>query len=291
LQWSASSATSDGSSWLAVDPQSGTVTRGNSQQVTVSVGIESLLPGFYSGSVTFTSKGQGAVQVSQQTIYVSLTIVPQCALQVSPGELTFTSAYLQQAPAAQIVNMGVTQGCSNPLSWSTFVTMNNGGNWLSISSTSGATPASPSVNVNVTGLTPGTYSGAVTFIWSGGTQTLPVTFVMGQATTPLLATTPQAITFNGVTGQLNPSPQIATVTNSGGGTLNWRATAATTIGGAWLSVTPAGTLTLQQSVQIQIKVSLLATLIPGTYNGMITITGTDSSVSYTHLTLPTICSV
>ncbi len=278
LQWSASSATSDGSSWLAVDPQSGTVTRGNSQPLTVSVDSESLLPGFYSGSVTFTSQGPGAVQVSQQTIYVSLTIVPQCALQVSPGELTFTSAYLQQAPAAQIVNMGVTQGCSNPLSWSTFVTMNNGGNWLSISSTSGATPASPSVNVNVTGLTPGTYSGAVTFIWSGGTQTLPVTFVMGQATTPLLATTPQAITFNGVTGQLNPSPQIATVTNSGGGTLNWHAAAATTVGGAWLSVTPSrGTLTLQQSVQIKIKVSLLATLIPGTYNGMITITGTDSS--------------
>jgi len=278
LQWSTSSATSDGSSWLTVDPQSGTVTRGNSQLVTVSVDIGNLLPGFYSGSVTFTSKGQEAVQVSQQTIYVSLTIVPQCALQVSPGELTFTSAYLQQAPAAQIVTMGVTQGCSNPLSWSTFVTVNNGGNWLSISSTSGATPTSPSVNVNVTGLHPGTYSGAVTFIWSGGTQTLPVTFVMGQATTPLLATTPQSITFNGVTGQLNPSPQIATVTNSGGGTLHWHAAAATTVGGAWLSVTPpSGTLTSQNSVQINIKVALLATLIPGTYNGMITITGTDSS--------------
>src|SRR6266478_6193102 len=278
LQWSASSATSDGSSWLTVYPQSGTVTRGNSQPVTVSVDSESLLPGFYSGSVTFTSQGPGAVQVSQQTIYVSLTIVPQCALQVSPGELTFTSAYLQQAPAAQIVTMGVTQGCSNPLSWSTFVTMNNGGNWLSVSSTSGATPASPSVNVNVKGLMPGTYSGAVTFIWSGGTQTLPVTFVMGQATTPLLATTPQSITFNGVTGQTNLSPQIATVTNSGGGTLNWRATAATTIGGAWLSVTPSrGTLASQQSVQININVALLKTLIPGTYNGMITITSTDSS--------------
>src|SRR5260370_22570431 len=98
LQWSASSATIDGSSWLAVDPQSGTFTRGNSQPLTLSVHRESLLPGFYSGSVTFTSQGPGAVQVSQQTIYVSLTIVPQCALQVSPGELTFTSAYLQQAP-------------------------------------------------------------------------------------------------------------------------------------------------------------------------------------------------
>jgi Viral BACON domain len=279
LQWSASSTTSDGSSWLTVDPQSGIVTRGNSQPVTVSVDIESLLPGFYSGSVTFTSQGPGAVQVSQQTIYVSLTIVPQCALQVAPGELTFTSVYLQQqAPAAQIVTMGVTQGCSNPLSWSTFVTMNNGGNWLSISSTSGATPASPSVNVNVTGLIPGTYSGSVTFIWSGGTQTLPVTFVMGQATTPLLATTSQAVTFNGVTGQPNPPPQFATVTNSGGGTLNWHAAAATTIGGAWLSVTPAnGTLASQQSVPIKIKVALSKTLIPGTYNGVITITGTDSS--------------
>jgi len=275
LQWSASS---DGSSWLTVYPQSGMVTKGNSQPVTVSVDISSLLPGFYSGSVTFTSQGPQALQGSQQTIYVSLTIVPQCALQVSPGALTFTGVYLQSTLASQNINVGVTQGCSNSLSWSTFVTMNNGGNWLSISSTRGATPTNPSVNVNATGLTPGTYSGSVTFIWSGGTQTLPVTFVMGQATTPLLATTPQAMTFNGVTGQHNPPPQIATVTNSGGGTLSWHATAATTIGGAWLSVTPpSGTLASQQSVPIKIKVALLKTLIPGTYNGMITITGTDSS--------------
>ena len=277
LQWSASSATSDGSSWLTVDPQSGMVTQGNSWPVIVSVDIGSLLPGFYSGSVTFTSRGPHAVQPSQQTVYVSLTIVPQCALQVSPGALTFTSAYLRQAPPSQVVSMGVTQGCSNPLNWSAFATMNNGGNWLSISSTSGTTLTSPSVNVNITGLIPGTYSGAVTFIWSGGTQTLPVTFVMGQATTPLLAATTQVMTFNGISGQPNPLPQIVTVTNSGGGTLNWQATAATTIGGAWLSVTASsGALASQQSVQVRIKVAL-ATLVPGTYNGMITITGTDSS--------------
>src|SRR5260221_7945832 len=102
---------------------------------------------------------------------------------------------------------------------------------------------------------------------------------MGQATTPLLATTTQPMTFNGVAGQQNLLSQVATITNSGGGMLNWHAAAATTVGGAWLSVTPAngGTLASQQSVQIQINVSLLATLIPGTYNGMITITGTDSS--------------
>jgi hypothetical protein len=276
LQWGATSSTSDGFNWLSVYPQSGTVNTGNSQPVTVSVNSNALLPGVYSGWVTFANQASEPVKGSPQTVYVSVTIVPQCAVQVSPGSLTFTGVYLQPQPAPKIINVGVTQGCSTPLHWSASVTTIQGGPWLKIGTTAGVTPAHPSVAVSVTGLTPGTYRGSVILSSSAGTQTLPVTFIMGQPTTPIMATTPALLAFSGIVGQPNPIPQTATVANSGGGTLTWQAAATTAVGGAWLSVTPTGILISHQSATITVTATLLATLIPGTYNGTITITGTDS---------------
>jgi hypothetical protein len=279
LQWDASNSVSGRSGWLAVYPQFGTVTKGNSQPVTISVDTSGLLPGVYSGWVTFTSQGPEPVINGRQTVYISLTIVPQCAIQVSPGGMTFTSAYLQPAPASQILKVGVTQGCTNRLHWNASVSTKDGVHWLSIATTSGMTPASPAVNVNVAGLKPGTYTGTVIFSSSAGTQILPVTYVMGQPPTPLLAITPTILTFNGVIGQPDPLPQTVTVTNSAGGTLNWYATTSTT-GGAWLSVTPAeGSLGPRQSTTITVEAALLATFSTfstAPYNGEITITGVNS---------------
>ena len=277
LQWGASSSTSDGSNWLSVNPQSGTVNTGNSQPVTVSININALLPGVYSGWVNFTNQATEAVKDSPQTVFVSVTIVPQCGIQVSPGSLTFTGVYLQPQPAPKVISVGVIQGCSTTLHWSAFVTTNQGGPWLKIGITAGVTPTQPSVAVSVAGLTPGTYTGSIIFSSSAGTLTLPVTFIMGQPTTPIIATTPALLAFSDITGQPNPVPQAVTVTNSGGGTLTWQATAATVVGGAWLSVTPAtSNLISHQSATITVTATLLATLTPATYNGTITITGIDS---------------
>jgi Viral BACON domain len=277
LQWGASTSTSDGFNWLSVSPQSGTVNIGNSQPVTVSVNSNALLPGVYSGWVTFANRASEPVKDSPQTVYVSVTIVPQCSIQVSPGSLTFTGVYSQPGPAPKIINVGVIQGCSTPLQWSASVITNQGGSWLKIGSTAGRTPAYPSVAVSATGLTPGTYTGYVIFSSSAGTQTLPVTYILGQTTTSIMATTPALLAFKGIIGQPNPPPQAVSVANSGGGTLTWHATAATAVGGAWLSVAPAtGIRISHQSATITVTATPLATLIPGTYNGTITITATDS---------------
>ena len=95
LQWSATSVTDDGSSWLSLYPMSGTVAEGSSQPVTISVKTSTMLPGVYYGSITFASQGAIAAKDSPQTIFVSLVITPQCSIQIAPGGLTFTSAYLQ----------------------------------------------------------------------------------------------------------------------------------------------------------------------------------------------------
>lgn len=278
LQWDATSATNDGSGWLTVSPSSGAVTKGSSQAVTISVNTSIMLPGFYSGRVTFASDGAVAAKNSPQAIYVSLVVLPQCGIQVSPGALTFAGTYLQPPPAQKIISVGDYQGCSSALNWSAFATTSSGGKWLSIGLTSGMTPSYPPVSVSTTGLKPGTYSGSVIFSWSGGTQTIPVTLTIGQPATPIVTAAPATIPFSGIIGQGGSiPPQNITLTNTGGGTLTWHATAATAVGGAWLAIAPAtGTLASQQAATITVTPSLLATLQAGTYTGTITITGTDS---------------
>ena len=158
-------------------PLSGTVARGSSQPVTISVNTSIMLPGVYTGSITFASLGAVAAKDSPQTIFVSLVVMPQCSIQISPGGLSFAGAYLQRSPTGQAISLGASQGCSASLPWSTTVTTSSGGKWLSIGPTGGVTPANPEVTVNSTGLKPGSYSGSIIFNWPAGTQTLPVTFI------------------------------------------------------------------------------------------------------------------
>ena len=278
LQWNAASVTNDGSNWLSAFPQSGIVAKGSAQSVTISVNSGQLLPGVYYGSVTFSSQGSPVAVNNPQTIYVSITIVPQCAIQVSPGSLSFTGVYLQPAPLAKSISIGVSQGCSPALNWTASATTVTGGRWLSLSAIAGTTPSSPIVGVNVTGLKPGTYSGSLVFSSAAGTQTLPVTLLLGPATTPIITAAPALLTVNGVVGQITPSIQSIVLSNTGGGTLLWSAVATTTVGGAWLSVTPAtGVLASQKSTTLTVTVTVLKTLIPGTYTGSVTITGKDST--------------
>ncbi|HXZ04018.1 MAG TPA: hypothetical protein VEH81_04250, partial [Ktedonobacteraceae bacterium] len=277
LQWSATSVTNDGSSWLSVSPMFGTIAKGGSQSVVISVNTSILLPGDYSGSLTFTSQGAIDALNSPQTIFVSLVVVPQCSMQISPGGLTFASAYLQPSPTGQVISLGSTQGCSAQLPWTTSVTTSIGGSWLSIGPTGGMTPANPVVAVNSTGLEPGVYSGSINFNWPGGTQNLPITYTEGQATAPIVSAAPATVAFSGISGQTAPLTQSVAISNSGGGTLAWQASAVTALGGTWLAVSPAsGNISSNSSSQITITATLLGSLAAGTYTGTVTIIGTDS---------------
>jgi hypothetical protein len=270
LSWSATTSTP----WLSFSPQTGQVASGGSQKLTVAVNISTLLPGTYHGVITVSGQGNTPVQDSPQNINVTVTVLPQCALQVAPGGLTFASIDQQAGPAPQTLNVGPSSSCSGQLQWNA----SSSASWLSISSASGTTPSSPQVSINVTGLQAGTYNGAITFSSSAGTQMVPVTFTLAPPTLPLLQTGPGALNFNGVLGQGNPPAQTFTITNIGGGTLNWQAQGATAVGGGWLNVAPAsGSLGANQSATVSVGVATLNSLVPGTYNGSVAISGTDGS--------------
>jgi hypothetical protein len=270
LNWQATTSTS----WLSFSPQSGSLENGTRQMLSVNVNTSTLLPGTYSGVITVAGQGSNPVQDSPQNIYVNVTILPQCSLQVSPGNLTFAGIYQQPAPAAQTVTLSPSQSCTSALQW----TASTSAGWLTVSATSGSTPASPSIGININNLQPGIYNGSVYFSTSAGTQTVPVTFTMGQPTAPLLAAAPTALNFSGILGQPNPAAKTFTITNTGGGTLNWQTTVTTAVGGNWLTLTPAsGSLGLGQSATVSVNVATLNTLVAGTYKGTITVTGTDGT--------------
>ncbi|MBV9709451.1 MAG: hypothetical protein JO011_00895, partial [Ktedonobacteraceae bacterium] len=265
LQWQVTTNTN----WLSVSPQSALVDPSGSLPVTVSVNSSLLLPGTYTGAITFNA--QGSVMNSPQTIFVTVTITPQCSAVAVPGQLSFASIYQQGAPPAKVVSIGASQGCSTSGRWQAA----SNASWLTLDTTSGQTPGSLRVGVNVSGLLPGVYTSSIVLSSAAGTQTLPVTFTLGHAPVPLVTTAPAAISFNGVAGQSSATIQKISIMNSGNtGPLNWYATAS---GGNWLSVYPSsGIVMTHQSISFNITGSVLPGMVPGIYTGTVSIIGIDS---------------
>jgi hypothetical protein len=298
LNWTASS----NSSWLTAFPKSDTVAKGATDPVAISVNTSSLLPGTYNGTITFDSQGSFSAQNAPQNVYVSVTVGARCTLTAQPSLLTFTSVYRLSTPPAQSVSLGTGQNCQTAISW----TASTSASWLTVGTKSGNTPANPSVGIDTTGLVPGVYHGTVVFSSVMGTQTVAVTYTMGQSTTPLLGVSPGALTFSGVAGQGTLASQGITINNTGGGAMKWKATATTNNGGNWLSISPtSGQISYQPTTPLNVPATLLGanllfsssssgqvvvnqsgslnvsaslgSLVPGTYNGAITITATDAS--------------
>ncbi len=273
LQWSASNNTN----WLLFTPQSGTLVSNASQDIAVSININLLLPGTYNDVITLNGQGNNPVQGSPQNIYVSVTILPQCAMQIAPANLSFTGVAQQASPPAKTITIGLSQSCSSSIQWSA----SSNASWLSISAANGSAPSTPSVKANIAGLGAGTYNGALTFSSATGTQTLPVTLTVQQAikvTTTQIVTTPANLAFVGAIGQAAPLAQAITITNTGNSPLTWQATAATALGGTWLTFTPAtGLLAVNQSATVSVTTTPLATLVAGAYTGTITITATNAA--------------
>lgn len=268
LQWQATTDTN----WLFVSPQSASIDPSGNLSVTVNVNSSLLLPGTYTGAITLSTQEPGSAVGSPQTVFVTVTIIPQCSLLVAPGQLNFASIYLQGTPAATAISIAAPQGCNAPVSWQAA----SNASWLTIDTTSGQAPAAPKVGIDASGLSPGVYSSSIIFSSTSGTQTLPVTFTLSLVPLPLVTTAPAAISFAGIAGQLGPALQKIAITNSGdAGALNWTATAT---GGDWLAIyPPTGILMAHQSASFSITASVLPTLVPGTYSGTVTIIGTDSS--------------
>ena len=169
VTWQTSSDPAD--NWFNLSSGGGTfTTSGQSATLTVAPSNAGLLTGDYHATIRISATDSTGVAVegSPQSLAIDFNVQAPCALQVNSAGLSF-SVTQGQSSNVQNIPLSSTGNCSLPLSWTAQV--NSG--WLNLSSASGSDNGSGSsigVNVDVSGLNIGTYSGIVSFsaVGSGG---------------------------------------------------------------------------------------------------------------------------
>jgi uncharacterized protein (TIGR03437 family) len=171
LNWTASISSIDGGNWLKLSRTSGV---GN-DSITASVDSSSLPIGTYKADVTFSSAD--AIN-SPRTLPVTLYVSSSPVLAATPSSLHFVSSVGGSAAPQQLT---INSNCC-AMSWAAAVSTSSGGNWLSISPSSGLTATLASVTVNTAGLAAGTYQGAISISGpeaSNNPQTVSVSVTVG----------------------------------------------------------------------------------------------------------------
>jgi hypothetical protein len=218
--------------WLNATPASGATPA----SLSVSVNPSGLAVGNYSGTLTVTASGASN---SPQKIAVSLAVTSASSgnpsLNVAPGTLTFT--YASGSTTSGTQNLSITStGAALQITAAA-----SGGSWLSVTPTTGSTPATVKVSANPTGLAAGTYNGTITITSTGAAntpQTIPVKLVVGSSTGSgrLRIWPPRGVYFDYQSGQSDPAPKSVRVMSTGA-PLSFTAAVH---GGSWLSVSPSG---------------------------------------------------
>lgn len=147
--------------WISIEPSGGTAAR---VPAPLAVGVQCVAAqaGSQSGTVVVAAAGtaNGAV------------IVPVRVQTKAVAELRVLNAYValtgragMGGVATQSISLGSSTG--EPVAFQATASA-YGGNWLSISPTSGSAPSALNVIANLSGLAPGNYSGTVVVTWGGG---------------------------------------------------------------------------------------------------------------------------
>lgn len=249
--------------------------------------------GVFSGTLTAAGQYSFTLSLNEKLVFDGTTLIDQSfpfplgfvvtgytgpALSVDPSALNLN---LTQNGAAVTQSVTLSNHGSQAVPFTASATTNSGGNWLTISS-SGSVASFGSAAITVTAdpshLTPGTYSGAVTVSASGQALAVAVLAVVtgGQPNIQLSQT---GLRFQAVTGGSVTPPQTITALNPGAGTLQFSATASTTGGGDWLSVSTASGGSSAASAGSVTVTANPTGLQPGNYYGTIKFSATGATNS------------
>lgn len=219
------------SPWLIVSPTTGKTS--NNIVVRADTAATGLTVGQNTTTLTITSPSlPSGTTIS---IPVTLTITSNSTLSVSPASLTFTQAAGGAPPAAQTVQIALSNNGTGQ--FTAVASSGSIGNWLSVTPASGAAPGTISVSVNGANLSQGTYNGSVVVSVpgvAGSPITIPVTLTVGPAQG--LTISPAAVVFNTSAGG-STSTQTVNITSTGG-QVNFTITKPST-GCDFLTVSPA----------------------------------------------------
>ena len=271
LEWSTTVQTSGGQ-WLSVSPASGTAP----SSVAVVADPSSLPAGVYSGLVTV--EGAGASKPVAVTFLVTRAVPILRPTQT--GFLFEGTEGALSVPAQTIQMLNTGQGTMN---WTVRAEASDGGNWLSVSPTSGTSQGGVSVGaptttiqVDPSGLKAGTHVGLLTFEAPGAPNSPLSGIVLVNMFPPsseaLGVVQPSGLIFLGVAGSASPSAQQISLTSTGGKQLLYEATAGTADGGNWLKVTPgSGSLSRASDVVLLSVQPDAAGLPAGIHSGTVSV--------------------
>jgi Viral BACON domain len=169
-------------SWLGISQPKGAFVP-NKQSITtiVSPNISGLAPGQYKTQVAISvlDASNTPAAGSPQTFTVTLNVQQPCTLNLAPTSLTFSSSAAHPA-TAQTLQLSEIGACTASVNWQA----QSSTKWLTVtnSGTDTGNGSSIAVSVNTSGLSVGTYKGAITVStsMSGGTgiqnspSTIPV---------------------------------------------------------------------------------------------------------------------
>lgn len=268
LQWSAAAETTGGGNWLSVSPSGGT----GAATVTASATTGSLAAGVYQGQLVFRNKATGeGVPVAVLFVVgrpVSSLALSQTGLLLSANE----GATFIPPQSVQVINAG--QGA---LEWK--AEAGSGSDWLTISPATGTSAAGSAsallLSASPAGLRAGVYDALVTVTAPGAAnspQTVLVRLsIRGQGEAPAGAITPGGVAIVAtVSGPVQR--ESLTLTTTGGANLNFVASASTSDGAPWLSVSPAGGTLLGSAESTALTVQANpGQLAAGVYRGKVTV--------------------
>lgn len=283
LSWTARAGTTSGGNWLRISETSGSASAAAPATIQVIANVTGLAPGVYAGSVRVENPAANQSETAAVTLLVSG--VTQTIL-VSQAGLLFTGVDGGAAVPSQSV--GVLNTGQGAMDWRVETGTLSGGNWLSVSPTTGRSDAASiqipqaAVAANVSGLRAGRYSGFIRIVSpraNNSPQLVSVDLnVLPPGSNPGVLVQPTGLIFAGLAGASSPGSQTVRVATAARSSLEFRGGLLTLDGGDWLEVAPRNAvLSATDPRTITVQPSL-ETLAPGVYRGALTLLFGDGSV-------------
>ncbi len=220
LNFNASATSDDGTSFLSVTPATGAAP--GTLMVTATPGANRA-PGSYTGAVLVTPTGGAPVRVPVTLKVSGLIANPTTAISFlcAPGE----SSRIAVTSTDSTVAIPFSATAANAP-------------WLTIAPASGSTPSAVTLTTNCAGLDAKTYTATLMLLPNGASTgpQIPVTLTVSPV--PVLAATPDRLTFAYDTTTPAASLTPKTLALTGNVPISFTAEAQVDAGVSWLSVTP-----------------------------------------------------
>jgi uncharacterized protein (TIGR03437 family) len=245
--------------WLSVTPSNGTTPATLTLTVVNATALEAQT---YQGAITIVGGG-GQISVS---VNLTVTSGGSGAISATPSSVSFSQVLGGAAPSTQTVQLSDATATS--------FTAAATAPWLSVSPTSGTTPATLTLSVDATGLSAGAYQGSVTITAGTTPISVPVSLTVTSTGSSGITLTPSSATFSQSLGGTAPNPQTIQLSSATAASFTAASTA------TWLAVSPTSGTTPANLV-LTVNASGLSA---GTYQASITVTA-GSTVAAVPVTL------